>query len=81
MADINVRSTGTHGRGETFFDREITEAQYMRAVQKHHGYLTREEQNAILTDSERFGYGASCGRVFEQDGKFYVHVSMSNSCD
>ena len=79
--DINVRSTGTHGRGETFFDREITEAQYARAVQIHHGYLTQEEQHAILTDAERLGYGATCGKVFEQDGKFYVSCHKYNSCD
>ena len=35
MRDINVRSTGTHGRGETYFDREITRKQYLAKLEKY----------------------------------------------
>lgn len=78
--DINVRITGTHGRGETYWDREITAEQYERAV-SNGGWLTRADDKTALTDSERFGYGASATTVFEQDGKFYVHCSRYNNCD
>ena len=80
MADINVRSTGTHGRGSTYFDRQITKKQY-EAAKKRNGYLEKSDVCKVLSDSERYGYGASCTTVFEQDGKYYVHCSMYNSCD
>lgn len=80
MPDINVVSTGTHGRGQTRFDREITAEQY-EAAQKNGGRLTKSDANNVLTDAERYGYGASTSRVFEQDGRYYVHCSKSNSCD
>lgn len=78
--DINVRSTGTHGRGETYFDREITRKQYNIAMENG-GRMPRNEENRILSDSERFGYGSSCSTVFEQDGIYYVHCHRYNSCD
>lgn len=78
--DINVRTTGTCGRGETYWDREITAEQYERAM-TNNGRLFQEDAQAVLTDSERLGYGASATTVFEQDGKFYVHCSMWNNCD
>ena len=80
MKDINVRSTGSCGRGMTYFDREITKKQY-EAAQKNGGRLTRSDENKVLTDSERLGYGASATGTFEQDGKYYVHCSRANSCD
>lgn len=80
MPDINVYSTGTHGRGQTYFDREITAEQYERA-QANNSYLTKEDAENVLTDSERWGYGASATVTFEQNGKFYVHCSRANSCD
>lgn len=80
MKDINVRSTGSCGRGMTYWDRQITKKQY-EAAQKNGGRLTRSDENKVLTDSERWGYGASATTVFEQDGKFYVHCSRANSCD
>lgn len=78
--DINVLTTGTCGRGETYWDREITAEQYERAM-TNNGRLFQEDAQAVLTDSERWGYGASATTVFEQDGKFYVHCSMWNNCD
>lgn len=80
MPDINVYSTGTHGCGQTFFDREITKKQY-EAAQANGGRLTKSDVDKVLTDSERLGYGASATGTFEQDGKFYVHCSRANSCD
>lgn len=80
MKDINIISAGSCGRGETFWDREITKKQY-EAAQANGGRLTRSDENKVLTDSERWGYGASATTVFEQDGKFYVHCSRANSCD
>lgn len=80
MPDINVVSTGTHGRGMTYWDREITKKQY-EAAQANGGRLTISDESKVLTDSERWGYGASATVTFEQDGKFYVHCSRANSCD
>lgn len=80
MPDINVVSTGTHGRGQTYFDREIMTAQYERA-QANNGYLTKEDAEKVLTDSERFGYGASASSVYEFDGHYYVRCSRWNNCD
>lgn len=80
MPDINVVSTGTHGRGQTRFDREIKEEQYKRA-QANKGYLTKDDAEKVLTDSERLGYGASAGSVYELDGRYYVRCSQWNSCD
>lgn len=80
MHDINIVSTGTHGRGFTYWDREITKKQY-EAAQANGGRLTKSDVDKVLTDSERWGYGASATGTFEQDGKFYVHCSRANSCD
>lgn len=80
MHDINIVSTGTHGRGFTYWDREITKKQY-EAAKANGGRLTKSDVNKVLTDSERWGYGASATVTFEQDGKFYVHCSRANSCD
>jgi hypothetical protein len=80
MPDINVYSTGTHGCGQTYFDREIMTAQYERA-QANGGYLTKEDAERILTDSERLGYGASASSVYELDGHYYVRCSRWNNCD
>lgn len=80
MKDINVRSTGSCGRGMTYWDRQITKKQY-EAAQKNGGRLTRSDENKVLTDSERWGYGASATSVYEQSGKYYVHCSRANSCD
>ena len=80
MKDINVRTTGSCGRGETYWDREITAEQYERA-QANNGYLTKEDAEKVLTDSERLGYGASAGSVYELDGHYYVRCSRWNNCD
>ena len=80
MKDINVRSTGSCGRGMTYWDRQITKKQY-EAAQKNGGLLTRSDENKALTDSERWGYGASATSVYEQSGKYYVHCHKYNSCD
>lgn len=78
--DINVRTTGTCGRGETYWDREITAEQYERA-QANNGYLTKDDAEKVLTVSERLGYGASAGSVYELDGHYYVRCSRWNNCD
>ena len=80
MADINVVSTGSCGRGMTYWDREISPEQYERAM-TNNGRMTKKDAETVLTVSERYGYGAFAGSVFEQDGKFYVHCSRANSCD
>lgn len=78
--DINVRSTGSCGSGETWFDRQITKEQYDRAV-NNRGYLIKDDTNAVLTDAERYGYGASAGIVYEHGGKYFVSCHRYNSCD
>ena len=78
--DINVVSTGTCGRGETYWDREITVEQYERAM-TNNGRLTKEDEETVLTVSERLGYGASARHVYQADGKYFVQCSRYNSCD
>ena len=80
MPDINVVSTGTHGRGQTYFDREITQKQY-ESAHENNGYLTEEDADKVLTDAERLGYGASASSVYELDGHYYVRCSRWNNCD
>lgn len=63
-----------------YFDREITEEQYLRGLQNR-GNLTDADARNVLTEAERFGYGATAGRVKEKDGKFYCSVFMYDSCD
>jgi hypothetical protein len=78
--DINVITTGSCGRGMTYWDREITKEQFDRA-QDNGGRITAEDTKLILDEAERLGYGASATGTFEQGGKFYVHCSRANSCD
>ena len=77
MKDINVVNTVFNG---TYFDRLITPEQYERA-QNNKGYVTKEDADMILTDSERLGYGASAGSVYEHDGKYYARCHRWNNCD
>lgn len=74
--DRNVNRTCN----QTFFDREIMTAQYERA-QENGGYLTKEDAEKVLTDSERFGYGASAGSVYALDGHYYCRCHRYNNCD
>lgn len=61
--------------------RKINPEQYNRAVQNK-GYLTPEDEKEIFSDADRLGYGAVSGSVFELDGDgFYVHYSISDTCD
>ena len=77
--DINVQSRGG-ARGMTYFDRPISREIYERA-NANGGILTREDEKKVLTDAERYGYGASTAGVFEQDGQQYVHCVRFNNCD
>ena len=74
--DRNVNRTCN----QTFFDRQIMTAQYERA-QANNGYLTKEDAEKVLTDSERLGYGASASSAYELDGHYYVRCSRWNNCD
>ena len=78
--DINIKSMGTFGRGETYWDREIPKELYDRAVSAG-GRFIKDDEEKVLTMSEKWGYGASCGSVFEQGGKYYVHCHRYNNCD
>lgn len=76
--DMNVVN---YGRIQgTYFDREITKEIYERAIENN-GYLTDNDEKIVLTDAERYGYGGSTRKVFEQEGKYYVHCHMYNHCD
>ena len=63
-----------------YFDRAITKAQYDRAM-NNRGYLTKEDARKVLTDAERLGYGATAGRVREENGSYIVSCHMYDSCD
>lgn len=79
IGDINYVTRGG-SRGETSFDRPITEEQYLRA-KENNDRLTEEDGNDVLTASERLGYGGSTYGVFEQGGQYYVHCHRWNNCD
>ena len=66
--------------GGHYFDRKISKKQYERAIENG-GYLTKDDAKAVLSDAERLGYGATAGRVSEQDGEYSVSCHMYNSCD
>lgn len=57
------------------FDRELTKEQW---EQYQRGELTKYD---VFSENAIMGYGASIGSAYEKDGKYYVHCSMSNSCD
>lgn len=78
--DINIQTSGGC-RGETWFDREISEDMYRRAVHENNGRILKEDEQAILSAAERLGYGASAGRVYEKDGAFYACCHRWNNCD
>lgn len=76
MQDKNVIVSG---RG-TYFDREIMTDQYERA--KENGdKLTEADENKVLTEAERYGYGASASNVYELDGHYFVRCHRYNTCD
>lgn len=63
-----------------YFKRKITREQFTRA-QANNGYLLKDDAKLVLTDAERLGYGATAGRVSEENGEFYVSCHMYDSCD
>lgn len=60
--------------------REITKEQYDRAV-NNRGYLVREDELTVFTDSELIGYGFVPLRVEEDGGQFFVNYIAYDSCD
>ena len=60
--------------------REITKEQYERAMQ-HGGYIAKEDESAIFTTAEIWGYGVYSTKVKEENGKYYVHYELGSSCD
>ena len=64
----------------TYNIREITKEQYERAMQ-HSGYIAKEDESAIFTTAEIWGYGVYSLKAKEENGKFYVHYELGSSCD
>ena len=64
----------------TYHVREITKEQYERAMQ-HNGYIAKEDESAIFTASEIWGYGVYSTKVKEENGKYYVYYELGSSCD
>ena len=62
--------------------RQISDEVYFRAM-LNGGRLTESDKLTVFTDAERLGYGAIIGPVYidPQNGKPYVHYSISDSCD
>ena len=60
--------------------REITKEQYERAVQNK-GYISEVDKADVFTESEIWGYGVYGNKVVEDDGKYYVHYSIGDTCD
>ena len=64
-----------------YLRREITREQYDRAVNEHHNYLAKEDEEIVFTIDERWGYGVYGARVFSEDGKYYVTYRLGSTCD
>ena len=62
------------------YERQITQEQYERARQNF-GYITKADEEAVFTDSERYGYGVYGNHVFERDGQYFVSFSLGSTCD
>lgn len=41
----------------------------------------RKNKKEFFSDWELCGYGASPGRIFEEDGKYFIEYGISDSCD
>lgn len=60
--------------------REISKDVFDRAV-SNHGYITREDELTVFSDSERLGYGLYGTHVFQENGRFYVRFTLGTTCD
>jgi hypothetical protein len=66
-------------------ERKITKEQYERAMHRR-GYVVKEDEKDIFSDSERYGYGVYGGSVIKKTNKdgedeYYVTFSLGSSCD
>lgn len=66
--------------GGHWFDREISKEMYERALNSN-GYLTKEDEEKVLSESERWGYGAYANKVRIENGKYLVSCYIYNYCD
>lgn len=53
--------------------REISKEEYDKAQ--------AEGAESLISSDIIIGYGVSCARVYEEDGKFYLTYWRGNSCD
>ena len=60
--------------------KEISKEIYDKAI-KNNGYITDEDEWKVFTESQIMGYGIYGTHVYEEDGKYYVHYSMGDTCD
>ena len=60
--------------------KKITREQYERA-KANHGRITREDENTVFTDAERWGYGVYGSTVYAKDGEYFVSYSLGDTCD
>ena len=64
-------------RGKDF---EVTKDVYERA-KANRGYMAKEDEEALFSESIRYGYGLYCCVVKEKDGKYICSYEMGSSCD
>jgi len=61
-------------------EREITEEQYARAVERG-GRIAKGDEEDVFTASERFGFGVYNSSVHRRNGRPYVMFLRGDSCD
>lgn len=60
--------------------KKITREQYERA-KANHGSIPREDEEAVFTEAERWGYGVYGSTVYSKDGEYFVSYSLGSTCD
>jgi hypothetical protein len=60
--------------------RKITKEQYERAM-ANRGYIAKEDEKDIFSESERWGYGVYGDQVAEKDGEYVVNYQIGSTCD
>ena len=64
-------------RGKDF---EVTKEVYDRA-KANRGYMAKEDEEKLFSESIRYGYGLYCCVVKEVDGKYICSYETGSSCD
>ena len=64
-------------RGKDF---EVSKDVYERA-KANRGYMAKEDEEKLFSDSILYGYGLYCCVVREKDGKYICSYEIGETCD